>query len=183
MAGMGFSFTCMAVWDLYQCSISRAEGSLSWHLPATPPGYIRRSEETWRPREELSSSNAQMHLGNPQSFLTTSSQKCNSRKQISNNKVKFSIKLFLLNFPILFTTVMLFAVALLASFYPQRALRKGKKKNCTKPRMHLLQMGFQQWAHGEGICSFCWGGEAVTVLKRRHAEEVNELVCFKTRQN
>lgn len=140
MAGMGFSFTCTAIWDLYQCSISRAEGSLSWHLPATPPGYIRRSEETWRPREELGSSNAQMHLGNPQSFLTTSSQKCNSRKQISNNKVKFSIKLFLLNFPILFTTVMLFAVALLASFYPQRSLRKGKKKNCTKPRMHLLQM-------------------------------------------
>lgn len=44
-------------------------------------------------------------------------------------------------------------------------------------------MGFQQWKHGEDICSFCWGGEAVRVLKRLHAEEVKELVCFKKQQN
>lgn len=98
MAGMGFSFTWAEIRDVYQFSIRRAEGSLSWHLPATPAGYSRRSEETWRPREELSSSNAQVYVGNSQTFLTTSSQKCNSRKQISNNKVKFSIKLFSLNF-------------------------------------------------------------------------------------
>lgn len=57
---------------------------------------MRKREETWRPGEELGSSDGQMDVGDPWT-LTMSSQKFSSRKQISNNEVNFMVKLFLLN--------------------------------------------------------------------------------------
>lgn len=44
-------------------------------------------------------------------------------------------------------------------------------------------MGFQQSKHVEDICSFWWGGDAVTTLKRLHGEEAKEVICFKKSQN
>lgn len=44
-------------------------------------------------------------------------------------------------------------------------------------------MGFQQCKHVEDICSFWWGGDAVTTLKRLHGEEAKEVICFKNSQN
>lgn len=116
--------------------------------------------------------------------MATSPQKFSLRKQINSNKVKFTVKLFLLNIAPrfidncdarhnCFTHIIL----------PTESPETMKNNSMCKASNTSLADGFPAGKDGKDICSFPWGGQAVTVLKRLKAEEVEELVCFKKRQN